>query len=190
MLERNGPVCKDAGLAALAEAFLRNKQLSLRTIKISENGVDDKGYALETSVTWPFAQPLFCLHSLPLRCRSFGKALSLCIGDSLRKLKLSGWQAVAGKAWQSFFSELKTNARLSGSLTKLNLANNKFTDEASQALSSFLSLTHRLEHLNLSHSGVNLETICDALPLGCANLQELILAGNRFNPKKDLCVDT
>ena len=51
MLERNGPVCKDAGLAALAEAFLRNKQLSLRTIKISENGVDDKGCDAETSFT-------------------------------------------------------------------------------------------------------------------------------------------
>lgn len=46
MLARNGPACKDAGLALLSEAFLRNKQLSLRTINISENGVDDKGYVL------------------------------------------------------------------------------------------------------------------------------------------------
>lgn len=112
--------------------------------------------------------------------------MALCIGDSLRKLKLSGWSAVSGKAWQAFFSDLKANTKLSGSLTRLDLSNNKLTDEASLSLSSFLSLTHRLERLNLSNSGVNLETICDALPLGCANLTELVLAGNRFNPKKDL----
>ncbi len=113
VLENNSPALKDTAVQTLADALAKGRNTALTSLNLSNNGIDERG------------------------ARALGKALQTA-PCPLARLRMRHWTQ-AGKGIASFFSDLRKNPRLAQSLTKLDLANSKLTDEACTRLFLFSS---------------------------------------------------
>lgn len=154
---KNAGINKD-GMTSISEALQANKNITLTSINIAQNNIEDKGM------------------------QSFANYIG-SMNKGIVKLDIS--DCGAGKVgMSSLFNSLKKNVHMSSTLTYFDISGNKIESDGSGALSTFLASNNALRVFLLSNTFANCEVVTGAILRGCKELQQLDLSSNKFAKKE------
>jgi len=154
---KNAGINKD-GMTSIGEALQANKNITLTSINIAQNNLEDKG-----------------MQSFANYIGSMNKGI----------VRLDVSDCGAGKVGMSaLFNALKKNVHMSSTLTYFDISGNKIESDGSGSLSAFLASNNALRVFMLCNTAANCEVVTGAILRGCKELQQLDLSSNKFAKKE------